>query len=120
MPWPPSHCAQPHHRLCRKKRRRQPLSPGIVLALQDVAANKFLQERFVPKLVASGIALSVDVVRKPDVFAHPGEAIIKRADEIDAALIVVTPHEHEFVEVSSFKPHPLLLSCSAFERCGTP
>lgn len=72
--------------------------------LQDVAANKFIQERFIPKLVAAGITTVVDIVRKPDDNAHPGAAIVKKADEIDAATIVVVPHEHEFVEVCALLP----------------
>ena len=68
-------------------------------ALQEVAADKFIQERFVPKLVAAGITLMVDIVRKPGEHCHPGMAIVKTADQIDAALIVICPHEHEFVEV---------------------
>jgi hypothetical protein len=67
--------------------------------MQEVAANAFIQERFVPKLVAAGITLMVDIVRKPDEHCHPGMAIVKKAEAIDAALIVVCPHEHEFVEV---------------------
>jgi hypothetical protein len=66
---------------------------------QEVAANKFIQERFIPKLVAAGITTVVDVVRRPDENSHPGAAIVKKADEIEAAVIVLTPHEHEFVEV---------------------
>ena len=58
-----------------------------------------------PKLVASGITLVVDVVRKLDETSPPGLAIIKKAEEIDAALIVIAPHEHEFVEVGSPESH---------------
>ncbi len=71
----------------------------VLVALQEVAANKFIQERFVPKLTAAGITVVVDIVRKPDENAHPAAAIVKKADEVDAACIVVVPHEHEFVEV---------------------
>lgn len=67
--------------------------------MQEVAANKFIQERFVPKLVAAGITVVVDIVRKPSDESHPAAAIVKKADEIDAACIVCVPHEHEFVEV---------------------
>ena len=81
--------------------------------LQDEAANKFIQERFVPKLVASGITLVVDVVRKPDETSPPGLAIIKKAEEIDAALIVIAPHEHEFMEVGNKNPIPALKACSS-------
>ncbi len=69
--------------------------------MQEVAANRFIQERFVPKLVAAGITVVVDIVRKPSDEAHPASAIVKKADEIDAACIVCVPHEHEFVEVCS-------------------
>ena len=72
-----------------------------------------------PKLVASGITLVVDIVRKPDETSHPGLAIIKKAEEIDAALIIVTPHEHEFVEVGSENPIPALIACSSGRACGT-
>jgi hypothetical protein len=70
-----------------------------LLRAQESAANKFIQERFIPKLVAAGITTVVDIVRKPDENSPPGAAIVKKADEIDAAAIVVVPHEHEFVEV---------------------
>ncbi|CAL8462436.1 g1969 [Coccomyxa elongata] len=66
----------------------------------EVAANKFIQERFVPKLTAAGITVVVDIVRKPDENVHPATAIVKKADEVDAACIVVVPHEHEFVEAA--------------------
>ncbi|KAK9906825.1 hypothetical protein WJX75_008678 [Coccomyxa subellipsoidea] len=66
----------------------------------EVAANKFIQERFVPKLVAAGITVVVDIVRKPSDESHPAAAIVKKADEIDAACIVCVPHEHEFVEAA--------------------
>ena len=91
------------------------MNAGYVPSLQDAAANKFIQERFVPKLVAAGIALAVDILRKPDVDAHPGLAIINKADEVDAALIIVTPHEHEFVEVSRLTRS---LACCLLERCA--
>ena len=61
-----------------------------------------------PKLVAAGITLVVDILRKPDENSHPGLAIIKKAEEVDAAMIVITPHEHEFVEVGSENPTLLI------------
>lgn len=105
--------------LCLTSQYRLPTSPDHVLpevvldqepivkallALQEVAANKFIQERFVPKLTAAGITVVVDIVRKPDENAHPATAIVKKADEVDAACIVVVPHEHEFVEVCPVPP----------------
>ena len=62
----------------------------------EAAANKYIQERFVPKLVAAGIVVAVDIVRRPDEEAPQGAAIVKKADEIDAATIVVCPHEQDF------------------------
>ena len=66
----------------------------------EAAANKYIQERFVPKLVAAGIVVVVDIVRRPDDEAPQGAAIVKKADEVDAATIVLCPHEQDFKEVS--------------------
>ena len=62
-----------------------------------------------PKLVAAGITLVVDIARKPDEDSHAGQAILIKAEEIDAALIVITPHEHEFIEVGSRPLNPALM-----------
>ncbi|CAL5227724.1 g10737 [Coccomyxa viridis] len=64
----------------------------------EAAANKYIQERFVPKLVAAGIVVVVDIVRRPDDEAPQGAAIVKKADEVDAATIVLCPHEQDFKE----------------------
>ena len=65
----------------------------------EAAANKYIQERFVPKLVAAGIVVCVDIVRRPDDESPQGAAIVKKADEIDAATIVLCPHQQDFTEV---------------------
>ena len=65
----------------------------------EAAANKYIQERFVPKLVAAGIVVCVDIVRRPDEESPQGAAIVKKADEIDAACIVLCPHTQDFTEV---------------------
>ena len=49
---------------------------------QEAAANKFIQERFVPKLTSAGITLVVDIVRRPNDNDHVGAAIVKKADEV--------------------------------------
>ena len=53
-----------------------------------------------PKLVAAGIVVAVDIVRRPDDDAPQGAAIVKKADEIDAATIVICPHQQDFSEVT--------------------
>ena len=65
----------------------------------EAAANKYIQDRFVPKLVAAGIVVCVDIVRRPDEESPQGAAIVKKADEIDAATIVLCPHAQDFTEV---------------------
>ena len=67
----------------------------------EAAANKYIQERFVPKLVAAGIVVCVDIVRRPDDDAPQGAAIVKKADEVDAATIVICPHQQDFSEVTA-------------------
>lgn len=61
-----------------------------------------------PKLVAAGIVVAVDIVRRPDDDSPQGAAIVKKADEIDAATIVICPHEQDFkseVTHSGSSPH---------------
>ena len=61
-----------------------------------------------PKLVAAGIVVCVDIVRRPDEESPQGAAIVKKADEIDAATIVLCPHQQDFTEVG--KPDAWLLA----------
>jgi len=68
----------------------------------EVAANKYIQERFVPKLVSAGIVVAVDIVRRPDDESPQGAAIVKKADEIDAACIILCPHEQDFGSEGAF------------------
>ena len=42
----------------------------------------------------------LDIVRRPDDDAPQGAAIVKKADEIDAATIVICPHQQDFSEVT--------------------
>ncbi len=54
--------------------------------------------------MAAGIVVVVDVVRRPDDNSPQGAAIVKKADEIDAACIVMCPNTEDFKEVQ----HPPL------------
>lgn len=76
----------------------------------EVAANKYIQERFVPKLVSAGIVVAVDIVRRPDDESPQGAAIVKKADEIDAACIILCPHEQDFGSEVSIPGAPSFLS----------
>ena len=49
--------------------------------------------------MAAGIVVVVDIVRRPDDDSPQGAAIVKKADEIDAACIVLCPHTEDFKEV---------------------
>ena len=73
-----------------------------------------------PKLVAAGIVVVVDIVRRPDDEAPQGASIVKKADEIDAATIVLCPHEQDFKEViapAAFLPQPCWRSTPPYLTC---
>lgn len=76
-----------------------------------------------PKLVAAGIVVVVDIVRRPDDEAPQGASIVKKADEIDAATIVLCPHEQDFSEVTHpctlpVDITPALFSCGQQPECA--
>ena len=110
--------------------RRHRLALGLVICVAwaaadtsgacpaEAAANKYIQERFVPKLVAAGIVVCVDIVRRPDDESPQGAAIVKKADEIDAATIVLCPHQQDFTEVC--KPDASLLADGGYALLGSP
>lgn len=56
-------------------------------------AKEFIRRRFVPKLVAKDVAYKVEIVHFLTDNDSIGEAIVKRADAIDAAAVVLAKHQ---------------------------
>ncbi|KAK9843823.1 hypothetical protein WJX81_007572 [Elliptochloris bilobata] len=59
-------------------------------------AVEFITDRLLPRLSFAAGATEVHTVKRPSQYAHRGKALVQEAAALNAALIVLSPHERDF------------------------